>query len=304
MAAKKTISAREVVADIRVGMTDEQLMLKHQLSGKGLQSLFAKLVSAGLLTQAELDQRSSSFEQTVELAPDIVDAQPDPAETSPATSTASMESEPKESSWGQDDKIMASCLFAALTTGIAFAQAATKSWFWFIIWIPVSVIAAFVGYHAFLDKYKDKMKYVVIAGAFFLLALIGNIGGSKPTLTTFDDALATYDPQDGSPYMVNPPSKPDKSALLLFTGETEALIRDDILLVNDTTDRGGEPRHWAVKTAKATVYKPREGERIAVIGRIVDTLKAESEHGTAVSVLLVDPVVMANGPDSLIPLTR
>lgn len=58
MAEKKTVSAREVVADIRVGMSDEQLMLKHGLSAKGLESLKTKLVTAGLLTAQELDGKS------------------------------------------------------------------------------------------------------------------------------------------------------------------------------------------------------------------------------------------------------
>jgi hypothetical protein len=55
MAEKKTISAREVVADIKVGMTDDQLMAKHLLSAKGLESLKSKLVAAGLITEADLN---------------------------------------------------------------------------------------------------------------------------------------------------------------------------------------------------------------------------------------------------------
>jgi hypothetical protein len=58
MAEKKTVSAREVVQDIKVGMTDEQLMLKHGLSAKGLQSLKTKLVTAGLLTAQEHNGQS------------------------------------------------------------------------------------------------------------------------------------------------------------------------------------------------------------------------------------------------------
>jgi hypothetical protein len=58
MAEKKTISAREVVADIMVGLTDEQLMEKHMLSAKGLESLKNKLLSAGLITQSQLDRKS------------------------------------------------------------------------------------------------------------------------------------------------------------------------------------------------------------------------------------------------------
>lgn len=60
MAEKKSLSAREVVADIRVGMSDEQLMGKHGLSTKGLQSLKDKLITAGLLTAQELNGTSPS----------------------------------------------------------------------------------------------------------------------------------------------------------------------------------------------------------------------------------------------------
>lgn len=39
-------------------MTDEQLMVKHSLSAKGLQSLKSKLLAAGLLTQDQLDGKA------------------------------------------------------------------------------------------------------------------------------------------------------------------------------------------------------------------------------------------------------
>lgn len=71
MAEKKTISAREVVADIRVGLTDDQLMTKHGLSAEGLNSLKNKLLSAGLLTQAELNGDVKS--QPTQVATQVVD---------------------------------------------------------------------------------------------------------------------------------------------------------------------------------------------------------------------------------------
>ncbi len=55
MAEKKTVSAKAVVADIKAGMTDEQLMRKYQVSAKGLQSLKNRLLAAGFLTQAVLN---------------------------------------------------------------------------------------------------------------------------------------------------------------------------------------------------------------------------------------------------------
>ena len=58
MAEKRSISAREVLADIRVGMTDDQLMVKYGLSHKGVQSLRNKLRERGLLAEPELESES------------------------------------------------------------------------------------------------------------------------------------------------------------------------------------------------------------------------------------------------------
>lgn len=56
-APKKKIPAPEVVADIRSGMADAELMDKYRISAKGLQSLFTKLVTGGYISQVELDAR-------------------------------------------------------------------------------------------------------------------------------------------------------------------------------------------------------------------------------------------------------
>lgn len=56
--AKKTINAKEILADIKAGLNNSALglnntglMEKYQLSEKGLQSVFRKLVDAGELIQ-------------------------------------------------------------------------------------------------------------------------------------------------------------------------------------------------------------------------------------------------------------
>lgn len=49
------VSAKEVLADIRAGMSDRDLMKKYGLSEKGLQSLSKKLIDAGVLKQSELN---------------------------------------------------------------------------------------------------------------------------------------------------------------------------------------------------------------------------------------------------------
>jgi hypothetical protein len=65
---KKTIKAKEVLTDIRGGLSDQALMEKHKLSRKGLESLLRKLVGARVLTQAELGDRNSAGQGVVEMA--------------------------------------------------------------------------------------------------------------------------------------------------------------------------------------------------------------------------------------------
>jgi hypothetical protein len=58
--ARKSISAKEVSADIKSGMTDEQLMKKYGLSQKGVEALFQKLLNAGVISQAQIAEREVS----------------------------------------------------------------------------------------------------------------------------------------------------------------------------------------------------------------------------------------------------
>jgi hypothetical protein len=64
---KRKITAREVLEDIRFGKSDSNLMQKYSLSAQGLQSVFRKLLRAGLITQKELDDRIPASEQTVDI---------------------------------------------------------------------------------------------------------------------------------------------------------------------------------------------------------------------------------------------
>ncbi len=54
---KRKISAKELVSDIKSGMTDAQLMAKHELSPKTLEALFSKLIQAGVLNAASIRER-------------------------------------------------------------------------------------------------------------------------------------------------------------------------------------------------------------------------------------------------------
>ena len=58
MEPKRKIKAKEIVNDIREGMSDSQLMEKHSLSSKGLQSVFRKLVDAKAITPREVFNRA------------------------------------------------------------------------------------------------------------------------------------------------------------------------------------------------------------------------------------------------------
>jgi hypothetical protein len=65
--AQKKISAKEAVADIKARIPDDEMMKKYGLSAKGLQSLFAKLHQAKLITNDEYNRRAAPSDQTLEL---------------------------------------------------------------------------------------------------------------------------------------------------------------------------------------------------------------------------------------------
>ena len=70
MTTKRTIKAKDIVNDIRSGMTNLQLMEKHNLSSKGLQSIFTKLMDAKAVKDRELDGRTPLADDTVNLNQD------------------------------------------------------------------------------------------------------------------------------------------------------------------------------------------------------------------------------------------
>ncbi len=54
----KKISAKAVLADLKAGVTDQELMEKYKLSFQGLQDLFSKLMAAKLVTKTYFDNRA------------------------------------------------------------------------------------------------------------------------------------------------------------------------------------------------------------------------------------------------------
>jgi len=65
---KKSISAKEALADISRGLDDPALMKKYNLAPDGLQSLFDKLINGCYITLAELQERMPDFVDTVDIS--------------------------------------------------------------------------------------------------------------------------------------------------------------------------------------------------------------------------------------------
>ncbi len=67
------INAQEAARDIRGGLDDAALMRKYRLTSRGLRSMVDKLVTVGLITQADLDRRRLGLqEHTVALREEML----------------------------------------------------------------------------------------------------------------------------------------------------------------------------------------------------------------------------------------
>lgn len=166
---KKTVPAKQVVEDFRAGATDEFLMQKYGLSEKSLQSVYQKLLAANMITQAELDSRTSV---AAELKSPEVDAGHAPLQKS-SESNSSEDDQVRESTTKKTDSLILYSLLAGLITGWAFARMFTKGWLWFIIWLPVLSLVAGLGYYLFLERFKNKVRYIVVASTVFAIVLMG-----------------------------------------------------------------------------------------------------------------------------------
>jgi uncharacterized protein (DUF433 family) len=67
VAAKRRIDTKELVDDIRTGLTDVALMEKYKLSSRGLQRVFTKLVDSGAVMENDISGRSISYDDSVTL---------------------------------------------------------------------------------------------------------------------------------------------------------------------------------------------------------------------------------------------
>lgn len=67
------INAQEAARDVRAGLDDAVLMGKYRLTSRGLRSMVDKLVTVGLITQADLDRRRLGLqEHTVALREEML----------------------------------------------------------------------------------------------------------------------------------------------------------------------------------------------------------------------------------------
>ncbi|MGB6065528.1 MAG: hypothetical protein WBG50_12015 [Desulfomonilaceae bacterium] len=62
---KRTIKAKEILADINAGMDDARLMDKYTITAKGLESVVAKLSAAGLLKDRKLGAGSHELSEAI-----------------------------------------------------------------------------------------------------------------------------------------------------------------------------------------------------------------------------------------------
>ncbi len=63
--SKRTINAKQAVRDIRLGLSDSEMMEKYELSSRGLQSLFEKLIEEGLVDSRDVEERVPLHSRTV-----------------------------------------------------------------------------------------------------------------------------------------------------------------------------------------------------------------------------------------------
>ncbi len=67
MGEKRQINGRNVINDLRSGMTDPELQMKYRLSDNGLRTIFEKLVASNAINRSELCEISTFYKVTTDL---------------------------------------------------------------------------------------------------------------------------------------------------------------------------------------------------------------------------------------------
>ncbi len=70
MSPGRVIKPHDFLEDVRLGLTDEELMEKYRVSAEGLRSAFRKLIAMGSIDKEELEFRSVAYIEAVDLEPD------------------------------------------------------------------------------------------------------------------------------------------------------------------------------------------------------------------------------------------
>ena len=134
---QRKLSAKEILADIREGMSDRDLEQKYRLTPDGREKVFKTLIAKGLMTEAELQwrnkllksQEASNIVPTPQSPsmptpvdpPRETDEKPLPPTESPSTpdsKTASLASKFRHGYWLEDKKILILLLVLAAPLGL------------------------------------------------------------------------------------------------------------------------------------------------------------------------------------------
>lgn len=130
---QRKLSAKEILADLREGMSDRDLEQKYRLTSDGREKVFKTLIAKGLMAEAEFQWRSKLLK--TQAASDNVPAsqldpptsgvdkpnKPLPLTESPSTpdsKTASLASKFRNGSWLEDKKILILLLVLAAPLGL------------------------------------------------------------------------------------------------------------------------------------------------------------------------------------------
>jgi PilZ domain len=65
--SQRQINGTDILNDLRSGMADSELLVKHKLSAKSLQTVFKKLVASKVVSRTELYERSALFREKIDL---------------------------------------------------------------------------------------------------------------------------------------------------------------------------------------------------------------------------------------------
>lgn len=162
---QKKVSAKEILADIRAGMDDESLKEKYSLTDRKLRKVMEKLVSAGHLTEEDLEVRRAAGGISV--------GTPPPADLPPQTDQEPA-MQPSRATSG-----------AGMSTGFRMAM-------WTLI--IVLVVVALLGLGAFTTAYlmADRTQAKIRQAAENTLAQRGIEFSAKDAGTTFSMAAVTY----------------------------------------------------------------------------------------------------------------